>query len=474
MAYGKNSIYVDIMAMHPEVTGSCILCIVKSKNRDEEAKFIVDCGLFQEQEYNNLNEEFPFNADELDFVILTHNHIDHTGRIPYLTKKGFNKHFYTTSITKNLVELALKDSCKVLKDVAKRNNVSPLYNEDDVRKALSLVYGFEFETEILVKPNIKVTFFKNGHLLGAAIVLVQISSEYSSENINLLFTGDYKGNNIFFDVPELPDWVKELPLTIIQESTYGDEDSNSIEKCFEDNISAATTAKKDIVIPVFSLGRSQEIAYILKKMQDEKKISKYYPIYMDGPLTLRYTELYSEKNMGIKEEMHDFLPYNLKFINRNNRYEILESEGPKIVLTSSGMGSYGPAQMHIPVVLSRPNGLVHFTGYMAEGTLGRRLKDTITGEAVSVGGVIIKKKGEVKYTTEFSSHAKADEMIEFLNKFTNIKLILVNHGEFIAKEKFSTRILDEVKTKNVGILGCKYLFRINAYGLVKTMPTKFY
>ncbi|MEI3356277.1 MAG: MBL fold metallo-hydrolase [Clostridia bacterium] len=161
MAGSKNLVYVDIMAMHPEVTGSCMLCIVKSKNKEEEAKFIVDCGLFQEQEYNELNKELPFNAEEIDFAILTHNHVDHTGRIPYLVKKGFSNHFLTTSITERLVELALKDSCKVLRDVAKRNNVSPLYTEEDVENALSLVYGFEFETEIQVKPNIKVTFFKN-------------------------------------------------------------------------------------------------------------------------------------------------------------------------------------------------------------------------------------------------------------------------------------------------------------------------
>ncbi len=474
MAGSKNLVYVDIMAMHPEVTGSCMLCIVKSKNKEEEAKFIVDCGLFQEQEYNELNKELPFNAEEIDFAILTHNHVDHTGRIPYLVKKGFSNHFLTTSITERLVELALKDSCKVLRDVAKRNNVSPLYTEEDVENALSLVYGFEFETEIQVKPNIKVTFFKNGHLLGAAIVLVQISSEYSDENINLLFTGDYKGSNVFFDVPELPEKIKELPLTIIQESTYGDEDSNNVEKCFEKNIYEATKLQKDIVIPVFSLGRSQEIAYVIRKMQDEELIPEDYPIYIDGPLTLKYTDIYMEENIGIKEEMQDFIPYKCTALDRVNRPNILGKEGPKIVLTSSGMGSYGPAQMHIPVVLSRDNGLIHFTGYVAEGTLGRRLKDAVTGETVAVGGVLIKKRGEVKYTTEFSSHAKADEMIEFLKKFTNIKLILVNHGEFKAKETFASRILDEVQTKNVGILGCEYFFRVNAYGLIKTMSTKFY
>ena len=172
--------------------------------------------------------------------------------------------------------------------------------------------------------------------------------------------------------------------------------------------------------------------------------------------------------------MKNFLPYGLKFINSDNREIVLKKEGPKIVLTSSGMGSYGPAQMHIPAVLARKNGLIHFTGYMAENTLGRRLKDTKNGEAVSVGGIIIKKRGEVQYTTEFSSHAKADEMIEFLNQFKNIKVILLNHGERNTKIAFAGRILEEVNAKNIGILGEEYAYRINPYGLVKVLPKKFY
>ena len=152
---------------------------------------------------------------------------------------------------------------------------------------------------------------------------------------------------------------------------------------------------------------------------------------------------------------------------------MLESTDKKIIVTTSGMGSYGPAQTYIPEYISRPKALIQFTGYTAEGTLGRRLKDTKKGEMVQVGGLIVKKSAEVEYTNEYSAHAKADEMIIFLNQFKNLKLVLVNHGEEDVKKVFAERIVNEVNPKRVGILDREYFFRVNSYGLVKTLSTKF-
>lgn len=151
----------------------------------------------------------------------------------------------------------------------------------------------------------------------------------------------------------------------------------------------------------------------------------------------------------------------------------LEDRNKKIIVTTSGMGSYGPAQTYIPEYLSRENALIQFTGYTAEGTMGNRLKETKKGETVEVAGIIRKKRAEVEYTTEYSAHAKADEMIEFLKQFKNLKLVLVNHGEIHSKNVFANRIVEEVDTKRVGLLGREYFFRVNSYGLVKTLTTKF-
>ena len=467
----KERFYADLMATQPEVTGSCNLIIVKLPN-DETIRFVVDCGLFQEKEYEELNNALPFNAENVDFCLVTHNHVDHTGRLPLMVKKGFFKKIYATETTCKLLPLALNDSFKVLRDISKRKNKKVLYNEGDVERTISLLSPCKFNETVEISPNVKITFLNNGHLIGAALILVQISYP-GCNDINLLFTGDYNNKNMFFDVNPIPECILNLPLTIIQESTYGNMDTSEIIKCFRGNILKCINNGGTVIAPVFSLGRSQEILYELKCMQNEGVLDKEIPIYFDGKLAIKYTDLFIKDGLDIREDMKDFLPENLRFVNKLNRNEVLEDLERKIVLTTSGMGSYGPAQVYIPEYITREGALIHFTGYTAEGTLGSRLKNTNVGETVEVGGVIAKKKATVEYTTEYSAHAKADEMIEFLKQFKNIKLVLVNHGEAEVKHIFANRILKEVEAKRVGLLGRDYFFRINPYGLVKTLSTKF-
>ncbi len=464
--------YADIMALNDEVTGSLYLVIVKFPN-GKELRFVVDCGLFQEKEYEKLNSVLPFKAENIDFCLITHVHVDHVGRLPYMVKKGFYKPIYTTETNSKLLPYALGDSYKVLKTVSKRKNVKCLYTDSDVDKTLSLIKPCKYNQSIQINDNIKVTFLNNGHLIGAASILVQISC-YECEDINLLFTGDYNNKNIFFDVDPIPNWIKELPLTIIQESTYGDMNSNETYECFESNIKEWLLKKNGTVLSlVFSLGRAQEILYTLKKMQDLGKLDINIPIYFDGKLAMKYTKLFIKDGLDIKQELKDFLPKNLIHVTKENRCNVLKDTSVKIIVTTSGMGSYGPAQTYLPEYITRKDSLIHFTGYTAEGTLGRKLKDALIGEIVDVGGVLAKKGSNVAYTTEFSAHAKADEMIEFLKQFSNLKFVLVTHGEHSTKEIFAKRILKEVNVKNVSVLGRSYFLRINHYGLVKALPTKF-
>jgi metallo-beta-lactamase family protein len=459
------------MAMHEEVTGSGHIVNVKMPN-GETIRFVVDFGLFQEKEYDELNSIVPFNAENIDFCLVTHVHVDHIGRLPLMVRNGFSNSIYATETTCKLLPSALGDSYKVLNSVSKRKNTKCLYREEDVDKTLSLIKPCKYNEGITINDNVKVTFFNNGHLVGAALILVQISYP-GYEDINLLFTGDYNDKNIFFDVDPLPKWVLDLPLTIIQESTYGDMDSSEISKSFESNIEECLDSNGTVLALVFSLGRSQEILYILKNMQAIGKLDVNIPIYFDGKLAQKYTRLYIEDGLDIKQELRDFLPENLHFVNDASRSDVLEDTNKKIILTTSGMGSYGPAQTYIPEYITRKDTLIQFTGYTAEGTLGRRLKDTDVGKMVEVGGLIAKKEAKVAYTTEYSAHAKANEMIDFLQQFNNLKLVLVNHGETETKSIFAERILNEVKTKKVGLLGRKYFFRVDSYGLVKTLSTKF-
>lgn len=468
--------YMDIMALHNEVTGSCILNIIKFPDGSSK-KVLVDCGLFQELNYAELNKNLPFNASELDYVIVTHNHVDHTGRLPLLIKNGYRGDIHMSYTTSKLVPYALEDSYKVLKNKAKLANEPQLYTDSDVNETLKHIKGHPYEESIWLDDNIKLTFFMNGHLPGAICVLMQVKYRvygYHYQDINVLFTGDYNSKNLFFNVPSIPSWVHQLPITIIQESTYGDMNSSDIKCVFEQNVLNALAKNKEILIPVFSLGRSQEIMYTLKKWQEAGKLDKSIPIYLDGKLAMRYTNLYLKDGLDNKEDCKDFLPENFNFVSDSDiRNSIMHDNQCKIILTTSGMGSYGPAQTYIPEYITRRKAFIQFTGYTAEGTLGNRLRETKKGEMVEIAGLMCKKQADVEYTTEFSAHAKADEMIDFLKQFTNLKLVLVNHGEPETKKIFAERIAKEVKTKNVGLLGREYFFRVNPYGLVKTLNTKF-
>ncbi len=467
----RSNFYADIMSMHQEVTGSCNLVVVKFPN-GETTKFMVDCGLFQEKEHYEDNDKMICKPENLEFVLITHNHIDHTGRLPFLIKKGYAGKIYTTNITADLLPLALYDSYRVLNDLAKRKNTTPLYTLANVEKTIEKALGCNFNEAVKVTPNIEVTFLKNGHLIGAAIILVKISYP-GYEDINLLFTGDYNNKNLFFDVEPLPLDVRKLPLTVIQESTYGYVDSNKTEVVYEKNVLKAINEGKTVISPVFSLGRAQEILYVLKQMQKQGKLSTSIPIYFDGKLAIQYTEIFLKKKIGIKPEMVNFLPENLVYVDKTTRGSIILDRSTKIIVTTSGMGSYGPAQLYIPTFLLTKNALIHFTGYTAEESLGRTLKEAEEGEVVNIFGLSLVKRADVEYTSEYSAHAKADEMIEFLKQFDNLNLVLVNHGQSDVKETFAKRILNEIKTKYVGILGSGYLFRVSNYGLIKTMGTKF-
>lgn len=475
----SNRPYADVIAFNKEVTGSSNLVTITFPNGTKN-KVLVDSGLFQETEYSKLNKDLPFDVSSIDYVLITHNHVDHTGKLPFLVKNGYRGDIHMSESTAKLLPYALEDSYNVLKNNAEILNEAPLYSAADVDETLKHVKGHPFEKSFWLDEdkNIKVTFFMNGHLPGAVVILMQIKyHDYTNkhyDDINLIFTGDYNNKNMFFDVKPIPKWVHQLPVTIIQESTYGDMNSTDVEYVFEKNILDAVASKKKILIPVFSLGRSQEVMLLLKKWQDEGKLDKSIPIYLDGKLAIKYTELYLRDGLDNREECKKFLPENFSYISsKAQRNSIIESNECSILLSTSGMGSNGPCRTLIPQYLKNPNAVIHFTGYCAEGTMGRRLHDCQNGEIIDCCGLRVKKLATVLFTAEISAHAKADELIGFLTPFEYIKLVLVNHGTNRKKDIYSNRVVDETNVKDVGILGRDYFYRIDAYGLRKTLTTKF-
>lgn len=467
----KEKFYADVMSLHHKVTGSCNLVSVRLPE-GQRLRFIVDLGMFQGREEESLNDTLEFDPENIEFCLVTHNHVDHTGRLPLLIKKGYRKKIYMTKGTQMLIPHALKDSYKVCRDTSRRKGKKSLYNEMDVEKTLDLISGVDFNETIEITENVKVTFLKNGHLPGAALILVQIfAKEY--ETINLLFTGDYKKENIFFDVDDIPSWIKKLPISIIQESTYGDRKTSNTPKCFSKNVLNCLQNNGTVVALVFSLGRAQEILYELKMMQKNGLLDKDIKIYYDGKLSIKYSKIYQDPNFVIRKEMQDFMPENSTIVNKENRDQVLKDQNKKIIVTTSGMGTYGPAQIYIPEFIQKENCLIQFTGYTAKDTLGGTLKSANKGEEVKIGGMLLEKLADVEYLVEYSAHADQEGLIEFLKQFTNIKIVLINHGETNTKKRYAKQVLREIDTNYVGILGENYLFRISPYGLVKTMTTKW-
>lgn len=467
----KSKFFVDVMCLSEEVTGSCHLCVVKLPN-GETIKFIVDCGLFQEGEYNKYNDTFPFNPDELSFALVTHNHTDHIGRLPLLAKLGFGGPVYVTKLTQSFMPESLRDTCKILGQVAKRNHAKPLYGESDLGKILSLAKGVDYLTDIRVHENVTVTFLDNGHLPGASMILVKVSYP-AEEDINLLFTGDYSKHSTFCNVQDIPKYIFDLPITIVQESTYATTNSDTIEQVYEENVLKAVTEGKTVITTVFSLGRAQELMLKVRKMQDEGKLNKEIPVYLDGKLSMRYTNIFMRSTDMFKDEAKDFVPENFNFVSKDIRDILITDPGCKIILTSSGMGSYGPAPLYISNYISSPNALIHFVGYPAADTLSRRLKDAKTGDLVKIGSVVKQKLCDIEYTTEFSSHAKLDEMLDFLRQFKNIKLLLINHGEYDCKENLAKEIVLHNLAKDVAVESRSTFYRVGRYGLLKELTTKF-
>ena len=457
----KCRTYVDVLTQHSEVTGSSILVIAKMSN-GEIVKGMIDCGIFQEMEYQNENTKFIIEPKNLNFVLITHDHIDHMGRLPLLVNKGFSKKIYCTNNTAALLPYTLHDNFKIMKDRCKRKNQKLWYNIEDVTNVEKLVVKKPYYETFRVHPKIKITFLENGHLLGASMVLVQIEDE---ENINLLFTGDYNNKNVFFEVRPIPQWIKELPISVITESTYGDRTTQEVlsemDKTFEQNIVDAVVENKDVLIPSFALGRSQEILYYLKRIQ-EKNILDNYKLYLDGSLAIVYTELLKSGMVeNLKYEMQDFLPKNFSYIvNSKMREDIINSRNRKIIITTSGMAQYGPAQIYIPQFLSQKNAIIHFTGYCAEGTYGRKLKEES------------QYNENIKFTTEFSAHAKKDVLLNLIKEFSDVKSILINHGSHDTKIKFKEYLEKEI-SKNSYILNKKIGYRVNAYGIMKELNTIF-
>lgn len=474
----RKSFYVNLYPMHSGVTGSCFHMKAVFPSGNTYA-LLIDCGMFQEKEYSALNEErMPNMLRTSECLLITHNHIDHMGKVPELIRNDFRGQIYCSVPTSNLLEKSWIDCQKIEETTAARLKRYPRFKPSHVTEATRRINPCKYGEKIQIHPNISITFFMNGHVYGSSIILIEINSCCTDEPpINFLFTGDYNSKNAFFNIEPLPHNIKDMPLHIICESTYGaNERQHCKQEVFVDNILRQIGQGKDILIPTFAFERGQLILSTVRKLQEKQLLDLNIPIYIDGKLLRKYTKHYIQvAEEYFVDSMQEIMPFNYKWVEKISQRESIVNDGvSKIIITTAGMGSYGPAQFYIPLFVTNPNGVIHFTGYQCEGTIGRNLQvANETGELAEIYGRLMDVKSLVYHTSEFSSHASQSELIQFLAQFLNAKSISLNHGSYEAKQDLAKRIISEGMAKDVPILARGNMYRYDAYKLIKIVEVTF-
>ena len=446
------------------VTGSNYLIETESK------KFLVDCGLFQgsakEEERNY--DKFAFDVNEIDFMLLTHAHIDHSGRIPKLYVDGYRKPIYATKATCDLCTIMLPDSGHIQEmEVEWKNRkrkregklgFPPLYTAEDAVNSLELFKSVQYSELVEIDENITVRFNDAGHMLGSAIIEVWVKEGEKVEKI--VFTGDL-GNN---DIPLLasPTMIESADY-LVMESTYGNRlhmKNNDKAKMFLDVVYETIKGGGNVVIPTFAVGRTQEILYELNKIKentkDESFINKYRllmetPVYVDSPLAISATEIFKQNDDLFDDEVKaeiesgdDPLEFNgLKFTRTAEESKALnEIDEPSIIISASGMCDVGRIKHHLKHNLWNSKNTILFVGYQAAGTLGRRIVEG--AKKVKIFGEEIAVNARIEYIEGYSGHADQEWLMNFIYSFiSKPKQIILVHGEVESQGVLKEKILEE-------------------------------
>ena len=434
-------------------------------------KFLVDCGMYQGGDRDEMqnHEPFAYDINEIDFMLLTHAHIDHSGRIPKLYKEGYRNPVITTKATRDLCSIMLPDSGHIQEqEIEWRNRkrkregkepLPPLYTAQDAIDTMEIFKSVNYDEIIEIEPNIYVRFNDAGHMLGSAIIEIWVKED--GKETKAVFTGDL-GNN---DIPLLssPTMIDNCDY-LIMESTYGgrlhmrnDDKAN----LFLDIVSETLNKGGTVVIPSFAVGRTQEILYELnnlKDVQDSKEFKEKYatlmrtPVYVDSPLAISATEIFKENANLFDEETQEIIDGGdnplefpgLQFTRTADESKALnEKHESAIIISASGMCEVGRIKHHLKHHLWDPNSTILFVGYQAPGTLGRRIVD---GEKrVKIFGEEIAVNARIEYIEGYSGHADQEWLMNFVYSFiTKPKHIFLVHGEPTGQEILKSKIVDEI------------------------------
>lgn len=451
------------------VTGSMYLIEVN------DTRFLVDAGLFQGNlEETRLNMEIPLlDLSTVDFMILTHAHIDHSGRIPLIVKNGFKGKIYCTYATRSLAEILMRDSGKIHEvenewENKKRKRagldpVDPLYTEEDAIIACQYLFPINYYTKNDPASDISFELKNAGHLLGSSIVVLSYIENAIQKKI--VFSGDLGNGTSFLE--ERPDTVDNSDYLVV-ESTYGNRLHHNIEKRGQALINIILKAYEEggtVLIPSFAVGRTQEILFEIKHYihtHDNRasEVLRKIPIYLDSPLALDATDIYKSYSTQMSELIQTYgdSPFQLKNLTLIKHIEdsikLNFNTASKVIISASGMCDAGRIKHHLKHNLWKPNTHVAIVGYQAEETLGRLLLEGAT--EVTIFDETIAVKAHIHKVEGFSGHADQTQLFNWVKSIQGIKKAIVVHGEPESSLTFANQLQEEL---NLSVV----IPKLNAY-----------
>ena len=429
------------------VTGSCHLLEI------EGVKILIDCGMFQGAEEAQNEQPFGFDASNVDYLFLTHAHLDHVGRVPKLVREGFSGKIFATAATKDLAYIILLDSVKIMnedfstryKKALRRSEGArvkkPLYEPLDVQKTFTQIEWVEVDYGefSLLCEGVSFRFLNAGHILGAAFIEFDYMDANDSRSI--VFSGDI-GNSSGLLLPHLEQCAKAEYLYI--ESTYGDRDHRSMEETLKEfkSVVLATLARGgNVLIPSFAVERTQEILRILKEMYENGEL-EHVKVFLDSPMASKATEVYADYMHHLNyEDSFDFdsLVYTLT-AEESKAINLVESNA--IIIAGSGMCSGGRILHHFKRRIWNEKNAVVIVGYQAVGTLGREIVDG--AEWINLYGEDIIVKASIHTINGFSAHADKKAMLSWMYGIKNLKKVFIVHGEKETQKNFAASIKEEL------------------------------
>lgn len=423
------------------VTGSCHCLEINGK------KILVDCGLQQGRDELD-NRYLAFAPGNIDILLVTHAHIDHTGRIPLLVKNGFHGRILTTRLTADLMKIMLLDSAHIQESDAEyenrkgeragREHVDPLYTEQDALDVFKYVTTCEYKEKVDLCEGVSAVFTDAGHLLGSASITLEL--EENGVHKTIVFSGDI--GNVDQPIIRDPQLLKKADY-VVMESTYGDRNHTEVWSYTDElaEIIDETLGKGgNVVIPSFAVGRTQELLYFIREIKDQKlvKSTPNFPVYIDSPLAKAATTVFCGDLHGyldeqalelVKDGTHMFTFPNLNLVESSEESKMLNMDTtPKVIISASGMCDAGRIRHHLKHNLWRANSAVVFVGFQSPGTLGRRLLDGV--EKVKLFGEEIAVKAKIVNFQGLSSHADHDHLVQWIKAFDPKPThVFVVHGD---------------------------------------------